>query len=87
MELTEPSQKPDDSSKPETSCIIGDYSPDPASCTNYFRCVLGELQREQCAPGLHWDAGRGICDWPTAAKCQMGSSKAIDSYVYREMLV
>lgn len=70
-EVTENVEKPTDSSKPGTSCMIGEYVPDPESCKNYFRCVLGELQREQCAPGLHWDARRSICDWPAAAKCQV----------------
>ncbi|KAF3422630.1 hypothetical protein E2986_01595 [Frieseomelitta varia] len=68
-ELTTAAQDAE-SSKPEQPCTIGEYSPDPESCSNYFRCVLGEFQREQCAPGLHWDARRGICDWPAAAKCQ-----------------
>ncbi|XP_076756261.1 putative chitinase 10 [Xylocopa sonorina] len=58
-------------SKPGTSCMTGEYVPDSDNCKNYFRCVLGELQREQCAPGLHWDARRSICDWPAAAKCQV----------------
>lgn len=54
--------------------------PDPENCANYFRCVLGELKREQCAPGLHWDASRGICDWPAAAKCQAATGNAVYSY-------
>ncbi|XP_043594466.1 probable chitinase 10 isoform X2 [Bombus pyrosoma] len=69
-EATQGIEKPTDSSKPEQPCMIGEYVPDPDNCNNYFRCVLGELQREQCAPGLHWDAKRRICDWPAAAKCQ-----------------
>lgn len=55
---------------PETTCTDGEYYSDPASCSNYYRCVRGELKREQCAPGLHWDAKRHLCDWPSAAKCQ-----------------
>ncbi|XP_034193394.1 putative chitinase 10 isoform X2 [Osmia lignaria lignaria] len=73
VESTEESSDPD-SLKPGTPCYIGEYVPDPGSCSSYFRCVLGELQREQCAPGLHWDARRGICDWPTAAKCDTKTS-------------
>ncbi|CAK9798859.1 Probable chitinase 10 [Anthophora quadrimaculata] len=70
VEITEGIEKPTDPSKPGLPCMLGEYVPDPGNCKNYFRCVLGELQREQCAPGLHWDASRGICDWPAAAKCQ-----------------
>ncbi|XP_072751718.1 probable chitinase 10 [Anoplolepis gracilipes] len=55
---------------PGTNCTDGEYYSDPASCSNYYRCVRGELRREQCAPGLHWDAKRHLCDWPSAAKCQ-----------------
>ncbi|KAG7205193.1 hypothetical protein KM043_018281 [Ampulex compressa] len=60
--------------KPGVPCNIGQYSPDPVNCGSYYRCVLGELKREQCAPGLHWDAKRGLCDWPSAAKCQTETS-------------
>ncbi|XP_012524289.2 probable chitinase 10 [Monomorium pharaonis] len=56
--------------RPETNCTSGEYYRDPANCENYYRCVRGELKREQCAPGLHWDAKRQLCDWPSAAKCQ-----------------
>nr|XP_012154543.1 PREDICTED: probable chitinase 3 isoform X2 [Megachile rotundata] len=72
-ESTESTEE-DSDSKPGSPCNVGEYVPDPISCSNYFRCVLGELQREQCAPGLHWDARRGICDWPAAARCQMQTS-------------
>ena len=58
--------------KPEIICNTGEYAPDSKDCGSYFRCVLGELRREQCAPGLHWDARRDICDWPSTAKCQQG---------------
>ncbi|KAJ8682783.1 hypothetical protein QAD02_018575 [Eretmocerus hayati] len=51
-------------------CDGGEHKPDPDNCGTYYRCVLGELRREYCAPGLHWDATRMLCDWPTAAKCQ-----------------
>ncbi|XP_078046537.1 putative chitinase 10 [Augochlora pura] len=69
-EITEATEKPGEPSIPGPSCNTGEYTADPVNCGNYFRCVLGELKREQCAPGLHWDANRGICDWPATAKCQ-----------------
>ena len=58
--------------RPGTACNTGQYIADPVNCGNYFRCVLGELKREQCAPGLHWDDPRKRCDWPATAKCQQG---------------
>ncbi|KZC14813.1 putative chitinase 3 [Dufourea novaeangliae] len=73
VEITDDTQKPLESSEPGSACNTGDYTADPGNCGNYFRCVLGELKREQCAPGLHWDTGRGICDWPATAKCQTGT--------------
>ncbi|XP_026668803.1 probable chitinase 10 isoform X2 [Ceratina calcarata] len=76
-EAIEVSENPADSSKPGTSCMTGEYTSDPDNCNNYFRCVLGELQREQCALGLHWDARRNICDWPAAAKCQVGTTVSV----------
>ncbi|XP_043252760.1 probable chitinase 10 [Colletes gigas] len=75
-EITESTEGPHVSTKPGAFCSIGTYLPDPSNCGNYYRCVLGELKREQCAPGLHWDARRGICDWPAAAKCQTGNNSA-----------
>lgn len=59
---------------PGTACTPGQYLPDPINCASYFRCVLGELKSEQCAPGLHWHAERGFCDWPGSAKCQSGKN-------------
>lgn len=79
-EATQGTEKPTDSSKPDKPCMVGEYVPDPDNCNNYFRCVLGELQREQCAPGLHWDARRRICDWPAAAKCQAETGQFPHSY-------
>ncbi|XP_031787655.1 probable chitinase 10 [Nasonia vitripennis] len=57
-----------------SSCNSGEHQPDPANCGTYYRCVLGEFKREFCAPGLHWDANRHLCDWPTAAKCKKMST-------------
>ncbi|XP_014602332.1 PREDICTED: probable chitinase 3 [Polistes canadensis] len=55
---------------PPVSCIEGQYTFDPVDCGSYYRCVLKELKRERCAPGLHWDKSRNICDWPSISKCQ-----------------
>ncbi|XP_051164101.1 probable chitinase 10 [Leptopilina boulardi] len=64
----------------ETTTIIcnsGEFMADPKNCGSYYRCILGELRREQCAPGLHWDSHRGLCDWPSSVKCQQGLATSL----------
>lgn len=56
-------------------CTFGEYIPDPTNCAKYFRCVFGELKRESCIPGLHWDGNRRFCDWPYRVKCQQNPGK------------
>ncbi|KAF5303798.1 hypothetical protein FQR65_LT08134 [Abscondita terminalis] len=51
-------------------CESGVYLPDPTNCASYYRCVLGELKKERCAGGLHWNKRTGNCDWPDAADCK-----------------
>lgn len=60
----------DESTVAGTPCNAGEHTSDPNNCGNYLRCVLGSFRHEYCAPGLHWDEKRGLCDWPSAAKCQ-----------------
>ncbi|KAG8229921.1 hypothetical protein J437_LFUL009655 [Ladona fulva] len=61
---------------PGTSCSGGEYFPDPANCNAYFRCILGEMRRQYCAGGLHWNDRRKVCDWPSEAHCiQAGTSE------------
>lgn len=55
--------------KPSRSCETGQYLPDPKNCNAYYRCILGELKKQYCAGGLHWNKDRNICDWPADAKC------------------
>jgi chitinase len=33
---------------------------------------LGELRKEYCAGGLHWNMQSRVCDWPSVAKCEKG---------------
>ncbi|XP_063232762.1 probable chitinase 10 [Bacillus rossius redtenbacheri] len=54
---------------PAGPCPPGTYHPDPDNCSAYYRCILGELRREFCAGGLHWNAQSNVCDWPDAANC------------------
>ncbi|EFA10488.1 chitinase 10 isoform X1 [Tribolium castaneum] len=56
--------------KPSQPCEPGQYVPDPHNCNAYYRCVLGELRKQYCAGGLHWNKERKICDWPKSAKCE-----------------
>ncbi|XP_029168632.1 probable chitinase 10 [Nylanderia fulva] len=70
-----------------TNCTSGEYYSDPTSCSNYYRCDRGELKREQCAPGLHWDAKRHLCDWPSAAKCQTETGTTYTSTTSRRPYV
>jgi hypothetical protein len=56
--------------KPPQPCEPGQYLPDPQNCNAYYRCVLGELRKQYCAGGLHWNKERKVCDWPKEAKCQ-----------------
>lgn len=55
---------------PGMTCQAGQYIPDSANCNAYYRCILGELKRQYCVGGLHWNREKGICDWPTSARCE-----------------
>lgn len=50
-------------------CEAGTYRADPHNCNAYYRCVLGELKKNYCAGGLHWNNERMSCDWPNNANC------------------
>lgn len=51
-------------------CEPGSHFPDPLNCNAYYRCILGELRKQYCAGGLHWNKEKNICDWPSEAKCR-----------------
>nr|AMT75074.1 chitinase Cht10 [Locusta migratoria] len=50
-------------------CEAGVYYPDPTNCNAYYRCVLGQLRKEYCAGGLHWNPDKKVCDWPSESNC------------------
>ncbi|KAB0794995.1 hypothetical protein PPYR_11834 [Photinus pyralis] len=52
-------------------CEAGTYRPHPTNCNAYYRCVLGEMIKEECAGNLHWNERTGNCDWPDAAACHV----------------
>lgn len=35
-----------------------------------YRCISGELSKQYCAGGLHWNRNKNICDWPASAQCK-----------------
>lgn len=51
-------------------CIDGEYRPDPNTCASYYYCVYGELRKQECPSGLHWNSRGKLCDWPFTAKCE-----------------
>lgn len=55
---------------PPKSCEAGQHFPDSSNCNAYYRCILGELRKQYCAGGLHWNKRKNICDWPREAKCK-----------------
>lgn len=56
--------------KPSQKCELGQYVADLNNCNAYYRCISGELRKQYCAGGLHWNNERRICDWPKTARCK-----------------
>ncbi|XP_068629927.1 probable chitinase 10 [Battus philenor] len=50
-------------------CEAGEYRSAPGDCEAYLQCEGGQWRKHRCAPGLHWSAKTGRCDWPSFAKC------------------
>lgn len=67
---------------PPTKCETGQYVPDPYNCNAYYRCVLGEMKKQYCAGGLHWNKQTSNCDWPAVAKCKEQRRKNDHSSAY-----
>ncbi|CAG9856716.1 unnamed protein product [Phyllotreta striolata] len=55
---------------PFKRCEPGQYLPDKMNCNAFYRCVDGELKKQYCAGGLHWNRDKHICDWPREANCK-----------------
>nr|CAD7569858.1 unnamed protein product [Timema californicum] len=66
---TSPPQPSEEPSESPGTCVAGQYYPDPSNCNAFYRCILGELRKEFCATGLHWNSQSKVCDWPSEAKC------------------
>ncbi|XP_071446319.1 probable chitinase 10 [Hetaerina americana] len=65
-----PEGPPDSPPGPGSACQGGEYYRDPVNCGAYFRCILGEMRRQYCASGLHWNDRLKVCDWPAEARCE-----------------
>ncbi len=60
----------------------GNYA-NPSDCGSYIICMNVGTRWEQthqmdCPSGLHYDAGRELCDWPDRANCQLQEVKEKD---------
>lgn len=38
-----------------------------ADCNKFYMCLHGQPIEQSCAPGLIWNVGRKVCDWPANA--------------------
>lgn len=48
-----------------------EWHPHPNNCDQYVACISGFPRVINCAPGLHWDPIRQLCDVPANAQCQI----------------
>ncbi|CAG9819069.1 unnamed protein product [Phaedon cochleariae] len=67
-----------DRPQPYTNCDGNAFAPRPGSCTQYMDCQWGKYEIRDCAPGLHWNNEKKICDWPQNAQCSEDPDQSID---------
>ena len=48
--------------------------PHSSDCRKFIACTGGDGFEFLCPGGLHFDAPKGICNWPDQSKCQLGGS-------------
>uniref|UniRef100_A0A1A9WKD4 chitinase n=1 Tax=Glossina brevipalpis TaxID=37001 RepID=A0A1A9WKD4_9MUSC len=64
-----------------SNCTAGQFFGDRMNCNAYYQCVMpGELHKQYCPGGLHWNRQNKICDWPAAAKCVPSRKKPNTTY-------
>ncbi len=52
------------------NCTVeGQFFPNPFDCSEFFRCVHGEVVRFSCPGDLEFNAELDVCDWPQSANC------------------
>lgn len=47
------------------------FIPSPTSCEQFYICFNGIQMSASCAPGMHWNSVRNLCDFPENARCQV----------------
>lgn len=52
-----------------SKCEGNPFAPVAGSCTQFMHCQWNKYEIMHCAPGLHWNNEKKICDWPLAAHC------------------
>ncbi|XP_056636318.1 probable chitinase 10 [Diorhabda sublineata] len=55
--------------QPHSKCEGNSFAPLIGSCTQFMHCQWNKYEIMQCAPGLHWNNEKKICDWPLNAHC------------------
>ncbi|KAK9501597.1 hypothetical protein O3M35_012294 [Rhynocoris fuscipes] len=51
------------------------FAAHPNSCGKYLQCLWDKYEVHTCAPGLHWNQDKKICDWPKSAGCRAGGGE------------
>ncbi|XP_068993190.1 chondroitin proteoglycan-2-like [Neodiprion pinetum] len=52
--------------------VDGKYAvsiPNYLNCSTFYKCNNGEAVLFECSAGLHYNAEKGVCDWPQSAGC------------------
>ncbi|XP_035904410.1 peritrophin-1-like [Anopheles stephensi] len=48
--------------------------PHPTDCEKFLICSHGNAVVSKCPPGLHWNDGKKLCDYPSLAQCLVGEA-------------
>ncbi|XP_071104579.1 protein PIF-like [Haliotis cracherodii] len=61
------------------------YMPDETDCARFYQCVRPgttvSSYHKTCPPGLYWNQGVLVCDWPANVQCTAGSVATTTSTV------
>ncbi|XP_046331636.2 SCO-spondin-like [Haliotis rufescens] len=91
------SDREDDTETCNSTCPVGDpcdgcrydngvgYMPDETDCARFYQCVRPgttvSSHHKTCPPGLYWNQGVLVCDWPANVQCTAGSVATTSSTV------
>ncbi|CAH1396474.1 unnamed protein product [Nezara viridula] len=67
--------------KAEQGCNRGIFAPHHKNCNKYLQCQWDKYEVHTCAPGLHWNQKKMICDWPKSADCDRSGGGDADTDV------